>query len=295
MQHLDLNLLVPLDALLAEASVTRAGARLGLTTSATSHALARLRDVLGDPLLVRAGRAMALTPRGLALRDRVRAALGQATAVFAADGPFDAQALDRTFRIRATDHAITLLGAMLDARMPPGVTLEFLPNTPRDAEALRDGTIDLAIGIYDELPADMRVQRLFDDRFVCVVRANHPTIGDRLRLDHYLAARHVLVSPRGRPGGAIDRVLARRGESRRVARVVPHFLAALVLVSRTSYVVTISERLASQLAGSLRLRIVPCPVPVEPYTLSQIWHPRVDAERAHRWLRHQIVDAARRL
>src|SRR5690242_11456924 len=167
---LDLNLLVALDALLQESNVSRAAARLGLSTPAMSHALGRLRDQLGDPLLVRAGQRMVATPRALDLKDRVHALATEARAVLAPEPVRDIRALERTFRIKATDHALAILGAAIDRqlRAAPGVALHVVPSLEREAALLRDGAIDLAIGVYDyvpysDLPTELRIQQLFED------------------------------------------------------------------------------------------------------------------------------------
>jgi DNA-binding transcriptional LysR family regulator len=261
-----------------------------------SHALGRLREHLEDPLLVRAGRGMVLTPRAVALQPRVRAVLSEAGAVLTPERAFEPARLERSFRVHATDHVLTVLGATLDAlaaREAPRVTLQFLPNTQDDAALLREGRIDLAVGIYSGLPPELRTQRLFEDRFICVVRQGHPTVGRKLSLEQFLALEHVQVAPRGRPGGYLDTLLAARNQRRRVARAVPYFLSALHLVAATDYLLTVSERVARDLAPRLGLKLLAPPLPLEPYVLSHIWHPREDADPAHRWLREALVRAAR--
>jgi DNA-binding transcriptional LysR family regulator len=296
LSQVDLNLLVALDALLQEASVTRAGERVGLSTPAMSHALGRLREHLEDPLLVRAGRGMVLTPRAVALQPRVRAVLSEAGAVLTPERAFEPARLERTFRIHATDHVLTVLGATLDrlaAREAPRASLQFIPNAPDDAALLREGSIDLAVGVYSGLPPELRTQRLFEDRFVCVVREGHPKVGRKLSLEQFLALEHVQIAPRGRPGGYLDALLAARDQRRRVARAVPYFLAGLHLVAETDYLLTLSERVARALAPRFGLKLLAPPLPLEPYVLSHIWHPRQDADPAHRWLREVLVRAAR--
>jgi DNA-binding transcriptional LysR family regulator len=296
LRAVDLNLLVTLDALLSEGSVTRAAARLGLSAPATSHALARLRETLDDPLLVRAGRGLVRTPRAEALAPEVTRALEQARRVFAPASAPDPATLERTFTVHATDHALAVLGPALDriaAAEAPGVVLSFLPNRPDDPERLRDGAIDLAIGVYRDLPAQMRRQRLFEDRFVCVVREGHPTVRRRPSLKRFCALEHVLVAPRGRPGSAVDDALRARDLRRRVVRTVPYFLLGLLLVSRTDHVLTISERVARAMAAPLGLRVVRHPLELPRYALHQLWHPRQDADPAHRWLRDAVHRAAR--
>lgn len=292
MQVSDLAMLGTLDALLQEGSVTGAARRLGLSTAAVSHALAKIRGRLGDPLLVRAGRTMALTPRAIALRDKVHEAIAHAERALAADRPFTPAELAREFTILASDHILTVLGVALDARVAteaPHARLRFIPNTTDDATVLRDGGADVAIGIYDRLPPELRTRKLLADRFACVVRADHPVVRRRITLDQFCELAHVQVAPRGRPGGIVDDALAERGRSRRIARAVPFFLAALRLVAETDYVLTISERIAHVMAPCLDLRILEPPLTLPPYALHLVWHPKFDADAAHRWLRDAIL------
>ncbi len=296
MQPTDLALLATLDALLQEGSVSNAARRVGLSTAAMSHALARIRARLGDPLLVRAGRAMVLTPRAEALRPKVRSAVAAAALALAPDRPFAPAELERSFVIRATDHVLTVIGVELDTLVreaAPGATLRFVPNTTDDPAVLRAGGADLAVGIYGELPPELRTRVLFTDRFVCVVRADHPTVKKRLSLEQLVALDHVQVAPRGRPGGYLDNLLAERGLRRRVVRAVPYFLVALQLVARTDYVLTVSERIARACAPTFGLRLIEPPLELRPYALKLVWHPRFDADAAHAWLRDRFVAAAR--
>jgi DNA-binding transcriptional LysR family regulator len=296
MEASSLAMLATLDALLQEVSVTRAARRLGLSTPATSHALARIRAQLGDPLLVRAGRHMVLTPRAEAMRPRVRSAVEQAAQALAPDRPFAAAALARGFTVHASDYVLTVLGVGLDRIVhaeAPAVDLRFIANTADDPGALRDGAADLSIGIYGDLPPELKTQVLLTDRFVCVVRRDHPAVDKRLSLDRFLALSHIQVAPRGRPGGYVDDVLAERGHARRVARAVPFFLAALRLAAATDYVLTISERVARIMAPCLGLRILEPPLALRPYALRLVWHPRYDGDPAHAWLRDALQRAAR--
>ncbi len=296
MPTLDLNLLLALDALLQEASVTKAGQRLGLSTPATSHALARLREQLGDPVLVRAGRRMVLTPRAVELRPRIRALVEEAKQALATSTPFDPARLDRCFVVNASDYVLDLLGTEVDAALrttAPLATLRFVPNTTDDAKSLREGESDLAVGIYGDLPPEMMHRQLLTDRFVCVVRERHPSVGKRLTLDQYVALPHLQVAPRGRPGGYIDDELHRLGHTRHVARAVPYFLTALRMVTSTDYVLTISERIARSHAASLGLKVLDAPLELRPYALNLVWHPRFDADEAHRFVREAFVTAAK--
>ncbi len=298
----DLNLLVALDALLQEQNVSRAAARVGLSTPAMSHALARLRKQLGDPLLVRAGQRMVMTPRAADLRERVHAIAGDALGVMRPEPVRDIRALERTFRINASDMILCVLGPAFDrlAREVPGVSFHVMPPQFAEPTLLRDGTIDLAIGVYDyapysDLPTDLRIQQLFVDPFTCVVRADHPTVARSLTIQQYCELEHVQIAPRGQPGGYVDELLAEQGYKRRIARAVPYFIAALVLVAETDYILTVSSELARKLAEPLGLKLVQPPrsLFLEPNHLSQLWHPRNDRDPAHRWLRETMAEASR--
>lgn len=291
----DVSLLPVLDALLQEGSVTGAARRLGLSVPATSHALARLREQMGDPLLVRAGRTMVPTPRAEALRDRVHTLTEEAARVLAPERPLEPATLERAFVLHATDHVVTVLGTALDRRLQeraPRVSLQFLPTAMDDATPLREGAIDLALGIYRDLPPELRTRVLLTDRFVCVVRRDHPKVRRKLSLETYVALSHVQIAPRGKPGGYVDALLAREGLHRHIARAVPYFVSGLMLVAETDYVITISERVARMLAPRLGLRVLEPPLELEPYALSMLWHPRNDADPAHRWLRELLVEVA---
>lgn len=295
MQASDLSLLVALDALLQESSVTRAARRLGLSTPAMSHTLARIRERIGDPVLVRAGREMCLTPRAEALKPRVRSVVEEAQQVLAEPGPFSPAELSRSFTVLATDYVLTVLGRAIDREISaaaPAATLRFAPNTPGDGDALREGAADLAVGIYGDLPPELRTRRLLTDRFVCAVRAGHPLARRRVTLEQYVSARHLQIAPRGAPGGYVDDELAARGLERHVARAVPFFSAALELVATTDYVLTVSERIARAAAASLGLHLFEVPLDLDPYALSLVWHPRFDGDPAHAFVRDAFVRAA---
>jgi DNA-binding transcriptional LysR family regulator len=292
----DLPSLATLHALLEEVSVSNAARRLGLSTPAVSHALARLRERFDDPLLVRAGRRMVLTPRAEALAPIVRDAIAAAGRVFAEEPDFSPERMRRQLTVSATDYVLLVFGAALDEvtrTKAPGLDLRFVPNAVDDAERLRAGTSDLAIGIYEALPPELRTRPIIGDRLVCVVRSGHPRVRRRLTLDQFLALEHVQIAPRGQPGGSLDDALAARGLTRRVARAVPYFRVALELVAHSDRVLTVSERIARALAPSLGLTVYEPPLRLEPFTLSLVWHPRFDADRGHAWLRERLVEVTR--
>lgn len=289
-------MLAALEALLATGSVSAAARRLGLSTPAMSHTLARLREHYGDPLLVRAGRGMVLTPRAQALKPQVHAALTVARQVFEEPARFDPRQMRRAFTLSMTDYVLTVFGAALDqaiAHAAPGLDLRVIPNATDDGERLRTGDSDLAVGIYGDLPPELKTLPIITDRHVCVVRADHPTVTDPLNLEAFVTLEHVQIAPRGRPGGYVDDQLAARGLTRRVARAVPYFQAALELTARSDRILTVSERIARQLGPRLGLRLLDPPLPLRPFALSMVWHPRHDADPAHRWLRDRLVAVTR--
>lgn len=294
---IDLNLLTVFDAIARTRSVTLAGARLGLSKAGMSRALGRLRHALHDPILVRSGKEWILSARASELADPVTALRSEAERVLAPAPPFRPATSTREFRLHATDHVVSLLGSAIGrgvARAAPGATIRFLPILPDDVPALRDG-VDLAIGVFPELPGDFRTQRLFEDGFACVVRAGHPTIRRRLTLKQYLSCKHVLIAPRGRPGGVVDAALAERGLARRVSRYLPYYLVALELVAHADCVLTMSERLARRHARRFGLRVLAPPIELPRYGIAQVWHPRLHGDPAHAWFRQQVAAAARTL
>jgi DNA-binding transcriptional LysR family regulator len=297
LRGVDLNLLPALDALLQEQSVTRAAERLGLSTPAMSHALARLRTLLRDPLLVRSGRVMVPSPHATAMKTHVRGLVEELGLVLAPPQPADLRRLASTLKILASDYVLLMLGHPLDElgrEEAPEVVLAFLPNSLQDAELLREGLADLAVGVYGRLPPELRTQNLFEERLVCVVRADHPEVGTRMTLKRFLALPHIQVAPRGRPGGVVDEALARDGLRRRVTRMVPFFLSALHMVAESDHVLTVPERVAKATASRFGLRLLEPPIELAPYAIRQIWHPRNDVDPAHRWLRSALATIARR-
>ncbi len=296
LRDLDLNLLWALDALLERRSVTGAATKLGLTPPATSHALSRLRELLGDPLLVRAGRAMVLTTAATSLEPRVREALERARQVLTPLQAADVRELDRVLVVHASDYALLVLGAAVDARArehAPKLRLQFLPNDERDPELLRTGALHLALGVYNSLPPEIRTQTLFEERLVWVIRKDHPFARRRIGKEQFAELEHIQVSPRGRPGGVVDDALARAGLRRRVTRAVPYFLSALHLVADTDCALAVPERVARATARRFGLRVLELPVDVPPYPFKQVWHPRNHDDPAHRWLRDACMAAAR--
>lgn len=291
LETLDLNLLHLLDALLAERSVSKAAARVGLSQSAASHALRRLRAHLDDPLLVRTAQGMALTERAQRMREPLRRALEDLAHALAPPPAFSPATEKRTFFIIAADYAqCVLLPPLLRAleASAPDITLTILPFTDAIERELSERRADLALVVqYDPHPG-LCVQAVLRERLLCVVRRDHPQIQDDLTLDAFLRLRHVRIAPRGRAGSVVDSALDAGGHTRRVSVSVPNFLSAPYLVARTDLVVTLAERLARQLAAWLPLRLFEPPLPLPGFTLSMLWDAQLDADPASRWLREQI-------
>ena len=296
----DLNLLFALNALLSEGSVAKAAERLGLSESAMSRALARLRESTGDELLVRAGRAMVLTPHALALRDRVRELVQESRAVLhPAGADMDPRALQQLFTIRANDGFIEGFAHQLVARAAheaPGVRLRFTPKPDKDVRPLREGLIDLDIGVLGESGPEVRVQALFRDHFVAVVREGHPLLAaPGITAERYAACDHVVTSRHGRTEGPVDVALAAMGLVRNAAVVVPSFSTALAIAAATDLVALIPSSYFEHLRVRGTLRAFPLPMPTAQITVSQMWHPRLDRDPAHRWLRGVVLEVCRPL
>ncbi len=288
----DLNLLVTLDVLLAEGSVARAAQRLRLSPSAMSRALARLRETTGDPLLVRAGRGLVPTPRALELRERVSQLVEDAEAVLRPQEVLDLKQLVRTFTLRTSDGFVENFGPDLIARVgqrAPGVRLRFVQKPEKETASLRDGTVDLETGVVDQTTGpEVRAVALFRDRFIGVVRMGHPLSGAEITPTSYTAGRHVHVSRRGHDKGLIDEALGRLGLQREIVAIVGGFSAALALARASDLIATVPERHTGNLrAGMMSFQL---PVAVPEITVSLLWHPRLDADPAHRWLRGCVRD-----
>jgi DNA-binding transcriptional LysR family regulator len=293
MSRPDLNLLVTLDVLLAEGSVARAARRLRLSPSAMSRALARLRETTGDPLLVRAGRGLVPTPRALELRERVGQLVQDGEAVLRPAEALNLEQLVRTFTLRTSDGFAENFGPELIARIgeeAPGVRLRFVQKPDKDSAPLRDGTIDLETGIVGTATGpEVRAQALFRDRFIGVVRTEHSLSQGEITPSRYAAGRHILVSRRGLEQGPIDEALKPFGLEREIITIVGGFSTALALARGSDLIASVPERHT----GSLRagMHSFPLPVSMPEITVSLLWHPRMDADPAHRWLRKCVRDA----
>jgi DNA-binding transcriptional LysR family regulator len=292
MQTPDLNLLITLEALLTEGSVTRAAQRLSLSQSAMSRALARLREATGDPLLVRAGRGSVPTPRALVLRDQIGQIVQDAIAALSPLDQLDLNKLIRCFSIRTSEGFVENFGSQLIERVKkeaPGVLLRFVTKSMRESASLRDGTIDLETGVVvQNMAPEMRVQALFRDRFIGVVRIGHSFCDGDITLTRYANGGHILVSRTGLPNGPIDEGLEELGLKRNIATIVGGFSTALALARSTDLIASVPERHTHVLR--LGMYSFPLPLHAPDVTVSMIWHPRLDSDPAHRWFRGCVRD-----
>lgn len=291
---LDLSLLPALDALLRHRNVTLAAAEVGLSQPAMSRALARLRDLFGDPLLVRAGGRLILTARAVDLAPRVVAAMEAVRGVYQ-PAAFAPERLERTIRIASTDIHAVLLGpplAALVAHEAPGVDLRFEMVTPDIVARMERGEVDFAFALASTpLPPGSASAPLAADRLAVVLRRGHPMAGSPFTVKDYARVDHVGVSIFGDRPSDLDAALALHGVTRRIALTTPHFLAALAVVARTDYATTVSQTYAARFAGLFDLVLTPPPVPAElPQVL--VWSQARGADPALAWLRALIARAA---
>ena len=307
MNEPDLNLLLALDTFLAERSVAGAARRLGLSPSAMSRTLSRLRTATGDPLLVRAGRNMVLTPYAEAIPERARNAALEARALLSpSTAELTLSALDYAFVIRANDGFIEAFGPSLiaaAAEQAPLVQLCFAPKPEKDSRHLREGLVDLEIGVMGEMGPEIRLQALFRDRFVGVVRAGHPLANiAEVTVEQYLSYGHVVASRRSRvTHGPVDDALREKGLTRKIAAMVPGFPASLK-VAQTSDLIAlvpasflINQPVHDNEGEKARLAMFELPVSTRTITVSQMWHPRSEVDLAHRWLRQLVLSVCRSL
>jgi DNA-binding transcriptional LysR family regulator len=293
--------------LLAEGSVAGAARRLGLSASAMSRTLARLRATTGDPLLVRAGRSLVPTPHAAMLRERVPGLAQELRGLLRpAAETLDLARLDRNFTIRANEGFVEAFAAQLVAAVTsaaPGVRLRFAPKPDKDVRLLREGLVELEIGVLGQSGPEIRLQALFRDHFVGAVRRGHPLLAGEITAARYAACGHVVASRRGQAFGPVDEALAALGLKRTVAVVVPGFPAALAIAGASDLVALATDSfLRAEQAwpgGAPRgdVQGFALPVPTAPIAVSQMWHPRMDADPAHRWLRglvHRVCQAWQR-
>lgn len=292
----DLNLLVTLDVLLTEGSVARAARRLRLSPSAMSRALARLRETTGDPLLVRAGRGLVPTPRALELRDQASRLVQDAQAVLRPVEQPDLTQVERTFTMRSREGFVENFGLEIISRVAkeaPGIRLRFLQKSDKDNAPLREGSVDLETGVAGaDAGPELRLQALFRDRFVGVVRKGHDLSKGEITAARYAAGRHIGIARRTQDKAPVDEALERLGLERNIATFVSGFSTALALGRSSDLIATVPERYTGNLRAGMFSFTLPAPPP--DITISLFWHPRLDADPVHRWLRGCVRKVCRK-
>jgi len=293
--HVDLNLLIALDALLEENSVAAAADRLHLSPPAMSRTLSRIRRATGDDILVRSGRSMIPTPRALELREETRELVRRGIAVLTPPRTLDLDALDRVFTVRSHDALASALAAPLTAAAAaaPGVQVRLLAEPSADVADLARGHTDVEIGAAGPARPEIAAETIGADQMAVIVRAGHPLAEGELTPERLASADHVTVSRRGRLHGVIDDALTERGLSRRVVAALPTSSAALELVACSDLVTTVAEQVCRPVWTRLGLVARPFPFPVPPVPVIVTWHHRNDSDPAHTWLRAQVRHALR--
>lgn len=294
MQLPDMNLLVALDALLDEGSVVGAARRMNLSPAAMSRTLTRIREAVGDPILVRAGRGLVPTPKALELQGQVRNVVEQAALLFRSADEVDLSTLRRRFSVRANDFFVGVYGGRLfDAmeRVAPHCELRFVPEGDSDDEALREGRLDLRVGNTMPITPEVKVQNLFSTTFVGLAREGHPLFDEEITAARFASYSHISISRRGIARGPIDTALNAQGLERRVAMIAPGFHAMFMLPDSDLLLPVPKEALYSANRLKLPLRAFTLPISLPTLVLTQAWHPRFDKDPAHRWLRETMRES----
>jgi DNA-binding transcriptional LysR family regulator len=295
LESVDLNLLLTLHHVAAEGSVSAAAARLHVTPSAVSNSLARLRDLLGDPLFVRRGRGLVATPRMLELAPQLAAAVDSLRTLVEADARFDPAQCGGEFSVASADNigsgALPAVVRLFAERMPNAKLRLVTLDHAVAGDGLATGDIDVLLGLPPMTP-DLRSQPVYRERLLCAVWHDNPHVGRRMSLRQFLRLRHVAVVLQGKhPIDFVDTVLSKLGHARSIVLSVPQFMTAATCIVGTPYVAMVPETMARELGASLPLRICEPPVPLPAVTLLQVWHRRTDQDPASRFFRKVIADA----
>ena len=297
LRKLDLNLLIALDVLIAEASVTKAAVKLNMSQSAMSHALKRLRTILNDEILIRTSREMEVTPYAWQISDRVRQILIDIESTLLSETTFNSATAQETFRIAASDYVEATIGINLVqqfAIQAPGIRIRI---TNLDKETvmatLDENRIDLIINARLPLKSWHVEQNLYREEFVCVVRSDEALT--ELSMEDYLRRSHLLVSMRDDFQGKVDEILEQQQQSRQVIWSTPHFMAIPFLLANSDCVALLPRRMAQQCAKAMDLKLLSPPMTIEGFTVSMIWHQRNTNRPQHQWLRAQVIEATQNI
>ncbi len=294
----DLNLLVALNVLLEEGSVVGAARRMHLSPPAMSRTLSRIREAVGDPIMVRAGRKLVPTPRALELQEQVRQLVDQARDLFNTRETIQLDKLERCFTLRSNN---TLVGGLsirlleIFAEEAPRCTLRFVQESDIDDEALRQNRIDLYIGASSWMEPEVKTQQLLTTRFVGLARQGHPIFDGEITPQRFVAFPHIAVSRRGLNHGPLDQALGELGLKRDVKLISPTFHSAIFALPGSDLLLPIAEHSlwrANRLG--LGLRQFDIPVPLKTVMVVQAWHPRFDNDPAHRWFGKRSSGFARK-
>lgn len=298
-RDIDLNLLVFLDALLRERSVTRAARAMDISQPAMSNALRRLRKLLGDPVLVRTAGGMQPTARAEQLRRPVRNALAQMEAAIAPNRAFDPATTERLFTILITDYAASVLMprvvGVLEAEAP-NIALNILSVGSDAIDQIERGEADFVVNLFGRLPANFHQQRLWSDRLACLIRKEHPALlaaGGTLTLEAFLKEKHILITQTGVGLSRLDEALADRGLSRTISVLTRHYQLPRELVANSNMIVALPARIARYQARHLGLAVLDPPIELEAFQIGIAWGALDHHDAAHRWLRERIIGIAR--
>lgn len=293
----DLNLLIALDILLDESSVTKAAERLHLSPPAMSRALAKIRELIGDPVLVRSGRNLVPTPRALELHESVKALVERAQQVFTPADPVDPSKLNRTFYVRTNDFSFGEIVRKLNVALQvqaPNCSLCIVPEGIMDDHALAEGRIDLYVSRRRDFSPNTKLQQLFFANFVGIAREDHPIFKNEITPESFAKYSQISISRRGRARGPIDQQLQTLGLTRHVSFVSPSLLASLFYLVNTDLILpTFPKHLVPMIQGmGLKLKTFELPVPVDAVEIVQAWHPRLDSDPGHQWFRRLVKDVS---
>ncbi len=297
LQSIDLNLLPVLEQLIATQSLTRTAAALNLSVPAVSRALGRIRLVIGDPVLVRSGRGLVLTPKGAALGEELRGCLERIETLIRPAAPRPLAEVRRTFRVRCNDVCAGLMAGSLFARLQreaPGIELQLESDAGHNAEKLRAGEADLVVSGDPRLPPETRLNRLYDERLVGLARKDHPLFERRVTIPRFCAHPHVLAAPQLEFESLMQNALKAHGRQRTVGIVVPTFFAAATAAVESNLLATMPGLMALQLRRFLPLQAFAVPVELPAIPVNIAWHPRHDHDPEHVWLREHVAAEVRR-
>ena len=293
MKTFDLNLLRVFDAMMSEHNMTAAGARLGLTQPAMSHALKRMREQCNDPLFVRTTGGMTPTEYARGLAGPISQAIGVISNALEANVTFSPASSTRTFRLLMTDAAgVSFLPRLIPylQKVAPGVTVVAMQQSREQyRHALESGAADLAIGQLPEIQRDFHQQHLYDEAMVCLLRRDHPKIGRNFSLRQFIEAGHVIITAPAHSDGLVKRALGKRAARRRIALQVPHHMAVPLVLSGSDLIAVVAKTVAEVFLPMGQLKVLPLPFPVQPVEVRQFWHKRSHYDPGHKWLRGTIA------